>query len=96
MKSVNIAELRNHLSTYLNRVRRGEEILVRDRKLAIAKIIPLANAGEFEEDLLELAAQGLVRLPEKKLDWKAFFALPAPKIPLDRLKAAIEAERAED
>jgi hypothetical protein len=32
MKSVNIAELKNRLSVYLNDVKAGEEILVRDRE----------------------------------------------------------------
>ena len=96
MQSVNIAELRSHLSTYLGRARRGEEIIVRDRNLAIAKIVPLSKTGDFDEELLDLAAQGLVRLPEKPLDWKAFFSLPAPNVPLEKIQAAIEAEREED
>jgi prevent-host-death family protein len=96
MQSVNIAELRSHLSVYLGRARRGEEIVIRDRNLAIAKIVPLSKAGGFGEELLDLAAQGLVRLPEKALDWKAFFSLPAPDVPLEKIRAAIEAEREEE
>jgi prevent-host-death family protein len=95
MASVNIAELRSHLSLYLNRANRGEEILVRDRNLAIARIVPLAETGEFDNELLQMAAEGLVRLPRKKLD-KAFFKLPAPRISLKKLKAAVEADREED
>jgi antitoxin (DNA-binding transcriptional repressor) of toxin-antitoxin stability system len=37
MKSVNIAELKNRLSLYLKEVRAGEEIVIRDRDLAIAR-----------------------------------------------------------
>lgn len=96
MQSVNIAELRSHLSAYLGRARRGEEILIRDRQVAIAKIVPLSKTGNFDEELLDLAAQGLVRLPEKPLDWKTFFSLPAPDVPLEKIQAAIEAEREED
>ncbi len=84
------------MSAYLSRVRGGEEILIRDRKLAIAKLVPLSKAGDFDEELLEMAAQGLVRLPEESLDLKKFFALPAPNIPPAKLRAAIEAEREED
>ncbi len=50
----------------------------------------------FDKRVLELAAQGLVRLPERRLNWKAFFRMPAPKIPVERLQAAIEANREED
>lgn len=96
MHSVNIAELRDHLSVYLGRARRGEEIVIRDRNLAIAKIVPLSKSRDFDEELLDLAAQGLVRLPEKRLDWKAFFSLPAANAPLQKIQAAIEAEREED
>ena len=94
--SVNVTELRNNLSAYLNRVRGGEEILIRDRKLAVAKLVPLSKTGDFDEELLEMAAQGIVRLPEESLDLKSFFALPKPNIPLAMLRAAIEAEREED
>ena len=94
--SVNVAELRNRLSTYLSKVRAGEEILICDRKLPIAKIVPLSTSQHFDEELLAMAAQGLVRLPEEKLDLKSFFALPAPKIPQAKLRAAMDAEREED
>ena len=50
---------------------------------------------DFDDDLLELAAQGLVRLPAKPLDLRSLFDIPAPRIPWDRLRAAIEAEREE-
>lgn len=43
-----------------------------------------------------LAAEGLVRLPAEEMDLKAFFALPAPKIPMAKLRSAIEAEREEE
>ena len=92
---MNVTELRNRFSTYLQRARGGEEILIGDRKLAIAKIVPLSKTEDFDEELLEMAAQGLVCLPEEKLDLKSFFALPAPNIPLAKLRAAFEAEREE-
>lgn len=96
MRSVNIAELRGHLSTYLKRVRRGEQILIRDRNTPVAKLVPLSETEEYDQRLLRLAAQGVVRLPEKPMDWDAFFALPAPDVPLEKVLAALEAEREED
>ena len=54
--SVNITELRSRLRTYLSRVRCGEGILIRDRNLAIAKIVPLSKTEDFDEELLEMAA----------------------------------------
>jgi len=96
MQAVNIAKLRGHLSTYLKRVRRGEEILIRDRNTPVAKLVPLSKTEEYDQRLLRLAAQGVVRLPEKPMDWDAFFALPAPDVPLEKVLAALEAEREED
>ena len=93
--SVNVTELRSGLSACLARVRNGEEILIRDRNLPIARLAPLSSAEDFEEGLSELAAQGFVRLPRKRLDWNAFFAAPAPEVRMAALRAAIEAEREE-
>ena len=40
MKSVRIAELKDHLSEHLRAVERGAEIEVRDRDRPIARIVP--------------------------------------------------------
>ena len=74
MRSTNIADLRNHLTRYLKEVRAGEEIVVRDRQLPFAKIIPLANAGQGED--LRLVAAGLMR--------KADYTLPPSFWPVRR------------
>jgi prevent-host-death family protein len=68
MQGVNIAELKNNLSHYLRLVREGNEIAVRDRNRVIARIVPAAPLGDYDEELLELAAQGKIRLPETRLD----------------------------
>ncbi len=96
MHSVNIAHLKNHFSRYLKRVRRGEEILICDRDTPIAKLVPLPLAGEFDQQLLALAAAGLVRLPEKRLDLNSFRAMPGPHISMKQLVAAVIADREED
>lgn len=44
MKSVGIAELKARLSEYLRHVRRGDSLLVVDRKTPIARIIPAEEA----------------------------------------------------
>ncbi|MEW6131472.1 MAG: type II toxin-antitoxin system prevent-host-death family antitoxin [Acidobacteriota bacterium] len=86
MRSVNIADLKNNLSRYLDEVRQGEEVLVWNRNLPIAKIVPLST-GDEEEELLDLAAQGLLSLPEKTKGFpKDFFTAPLPKVKVDALK----------
>ena len=42
MKKAKIAELKNHLSRYLDHVRSGESVLVLDRDQPVARIVPLA------------------------------------------------------
>lgn len=91
MKSVNVAELKSRLSAYLNEVRTGEEILVRDRRTPIARILPVTRTGNDDEELQLLAAQGKVRLGEPLDD--AFWDLPAPRVRPEVLKRALEQER---
>lgn len=45
MKSVKIAELKDHLSEHLRAVERGSEVEVTDRGRPIARIVPLAAGG---------------------------------------------------
>ena len=95
MRSVNIADLKNQLSRYLNEVRHGEELLVQDRRTPIAKIVPLSRADDFESAELALAAEGKLRLPERPLP-ESFWSMPAPRVTLRRLVEAIQAERDEE
>jgi prevent-host-death family protein len=72
MRSANIADLRNHLTRYLKEVRAGQEIIIRDRQLPIAKIVPLAPDGDAEDSAL--VAAGLMRRAERALPasfWRA-------------------------
>lgn len=95
MKSVNIAELKNRLSLYLNEVKNGEEILVRERSNPIARIVPLSSSSGDDDELAVLAAKGKLRLGEGELD-ESFWDLPAPRIPPAALQRALERERDED
>ena len=62
MKSVRIAELKDRLSFYLNEVRTGQEILIRDRDTPIARILPITRDADDDGELRALAAQGKFRL----------------------------------
>jgi prevent-host-death family protein len=95
MKSVNVAALKNHLSAYLNEVRAGQEILVRDRQTPIARILPVAHGAGEDEELQMLAAQGTLRLGEAPLD-ETFWALPAPRVRAATVKRALGQERDDD
>jgi prevent-host-death family protein len=95
MKSINIAELKNRLSAYLSEVRAGEELLVRDRNVPIARIVPL-RADDYDAELLKLASQGRVRLGSGAPLDKSFWDSPAPRISMETVKRLIDEERSED
>ena len=62
---VGIRELRDHLSRYLERVQRGEEVVVTDHGRAIARVLPMSG----ERTIDRLIAQGLVtpaKQPKRK------------------------------
>ena len=83
MRAVNIADLKNNLSRYLNEVRRGAEVVIKDRNKPIARIVPLA-ADDDETELMELIAQGSARLPRSVDPFpKAFWSEPMPKASVD-------------
>jgi len=62
MKTVNISELKAHLSAHIQSVREGEEVLVRDRDRVVARIVP-CNTEDFSEHEQRLIARGLMRPP---------------------------------
>jgi prevent-host-death family protein len=75
MRSVNVAELKNQLSKYLTFAKGGEEIVIRDRSLPVAKLVPFESEDADEEELL-LVAAGKMRLPEKAIDLRKVLKLP--------------------
>jgi prevent-host-death family protein len=95
MKVVNIAELKNRLSVYLNEVKAGKEILIRDRNLPIAKIVPLHRLPQEDGELLRLEAQGKIRLGEGAID-DEFWNLSAPRVTVEAIRKAMKWERDED
>src|SRR5260370_8040748 len=74
MKTVNVAILKNRLSAYLQEVRAGEEIVIRDRNLPIAKLVPLSPLDASTEELT-LVASGELQLPSEKLNDRAFSSI---------------------
>ena len=69
MRSVNVAELKNRLSKYLTFAKGGEEVVIRDRNLPVAKLVPFSAEGADDQELV-LVAAGKLRLPKVRLDVK--------------------------
>ncbi len=94
MKTVNIADLKNQLSAYLQYVKNGGEIIVRDRNLPIARIVPLSLVDVSEEER-QLVASGAMRLPERPIDWQEFWSLPAGHVSRNAAVRVVLDEREE-
>lgn len=99
MKTVQIGELKNKLSRYLCEVRKGEEIIVRDRDLPVAKIIPYVpdSIEEQERILIATGAMRPAKNPpeDREKFWKEFWEMPAPKVSKDVAIQALLDEREE-
>jgi prevent-host-death family protein len=94
MRSVNVAELKNRLSTYLTYAKSGEVVIIRDRNLPVAKLIPFIAEDASEEELA-LVAAGAMRLPEKPLDLDQLWKMPRATVRGSAATQAILDEREE-
>ena len=69
MGAVGVRELKNRLTYYLRRARKGEEVIVTDRGRPVAVLQSLQHldrASALETRLARLAALGIVTLPTRK------------------------------
>jgi antitoxin (DNA-binding transcriptional repressor) of toxin-antitoxin stability system len=93
MRKVGIKTLKNDLSKYIRAAEAGETVLVTDRDRVVAEIGPPRKepkGTDAERQWADLVAQGVVRLPTRKLTG------PPPKTPImtfDELMADIAADR---
>lgn len=53
MLRVNVTELRNHLPSYLVKVKSGEEVAITSRGKVIARLVPESNASQEARQRLE-------------------------------------------
>jgi len=69
MSAVGIRELKNRLTYYLQRTKKGEEVVVTERGKPIALLQPIQTAKHAvteEARLARLAALGLITLPSTR------------------------------
>lgn len=95
MDTVNVAELKERLSSLLNRVQAGEEFVIRDHNLPIAKIVPL-RSDETDLEEASLVASGQMTLPKRKLEPRDFWAIGAQVKTGRKVTVAIEQAIAAD
>jgi prevent-host-death family protein len=79
MRSVNVAELKNRLSKYLTFAKSGEEVIIRERNLPVAKLVPFSAEDASDQELL-LVGAGKMRLPQTPLDMEALLKIKSGKV----------------
>lgn len=89
-KTAAVAELKAHLSRFLRRVKAGEEILITERDVPVARIVPVRPVAD--ERVRALERQGLVRLGTGRLP-KDFWTRPRGKDAKGLVRAAVAEER---
>jgi prevent-host-death family protein len=94
MRTVNIAKLKDQLSKYLALARNGDEVLIRDRNLPVAKLVPFSTEGADAQEL-HLAAAGKLRLPSARLSLKQLSKIPTGTVRGRKAVRALLAERDE-
>jgi len=94
MRSVNVAELKNQLSKFLTFAKGGEEIVIRDRNLPVAKLVPFSSEEASEEELL-LVAAGKMRMPESPINVDELLKIRTGKVSGNEGVQALLDDRAE-
>jgi prevent-host-death family protein len=95
MKRANVAELKNRLSHYLSRVKRGETVLVMERATPIARIVPAAPPSQMSSDeteawLKRLETNGVLRLGARKGLQGVIGNVPPGRRPVGAVKTLLE------
>jgi antitoxin (DNA-binding transcriptional repressor) of toxin-antitoxin stability system len=92
MRSVDVAELKNRLSKYIAFARGGEEIVILDGNLPVAKLVPFSTEGTDDQELM-LVAAGKLRLPRTRLDVTALLKIPTGRVAENKAIQAVVADR---
>jgi antitoxin (DNA-binding transcriptional repressor) of toxin-antitoxin stability system len=92
MRTVNVAKLKDQLSKYLTFAKSGEEVVIRDRKLPVAKLVPFSEEGADAQEL-KLVASGKLRLPKVRLDVKQLLKVRTGTVKRNKAIRVVLAER---
>jgi prevent-host-death family protein len=90
---VSVAELKAHLSRYLRMVRAGQDVIVTDRGVPVARLCPVGPVPQ-DARTTALYRAGLARPPRRALPLD-FWKRPRPADPEGRALAVLLEERAE-
>ena len=87
MKSVAVAELKANLSKFLGQVKAGEQVLVTDRGIPVAKVVPVdSRKADLSGHLQDLEKAGLAIIGTGKIP-KSFWGW---RRPVDKKRRAVK------
>jgi antitoxin (DNA-binding transcriptional repressor) of toxin-antitoxin stability system len=92
MRRVDAAELAHELKVYLQLVKDGEEIVIHDHSVPVARLMPLRQAAGYDEEAT-LVAAGALKMPEEAMDWERFFLAAAGNVAEEIAVEAVLASR---
>jgi prevent-host-death family protein len=92
METATVARLKSELSRYLRRVKAGDEVVVTERGVPIARLVPIRRGPADLESLRDLERQGLIRLGRGQLP-RGFWKLPRGRDPKAAVLKALLEER---
>ncbi len=97
MKRASITEAKNQLSALIDRVRRGERVIIEDRGVPVARLDPMFDLAEDDEGrLARLERSGLARRPERVAPRTVLTTPPPRPSGGARLSRAVLDEREEN
>lgn len=96
MKSAAIAELKANLSKYLGQVKAGEQVLVTERGVPVAKLVPVESRNkDLSGHLQDLEKAGLAVIGSGKIP-KSFWEWRRPADPKGRAVKSLIDERSRE
>ncbi len=67
MVTAGVAELKARLTQYLKQLKSGNEIVITDRGLPVAKLVPIDAAQKRDHRRQRLASEGLLQLGKRRM-----------------------------
>ncbi len=78
MKTASITDLKNGLSSYIDRVKAGNSVLVTDRGVPVAVLEPVTSQVHADERLAHLEREGVIRRGSRAVPLE-LLRTPGPK-----------------
>ncbi len=92
METASITQLKNGLSSYIDRVKAGDSILVTDRGIPVAVLEPVAGQVDWDERLARLERKGAIRRGTGGLPLE-LLRTPGPAVHVDVVQYLVEERR---